>query len=92
MKLFHIIKAGDWAAALEAGTYAPPSLASEGFIHLSTAAQVPGTLERFYEGIPNLLVLTVEVDDAVFEDVGHGSFPHLYRALRVSEVTAAERI
>ncbi len=88
MTLFHIISAEDWAAAQAAGSYALASLKAEGFIHLSTEAQVPGTLERFYAGVPDLLLLTVEVDDTVFEEVGHGKFPHLYRPLGLDEVVA----
>jgi len=88
MTLFHIITAEAWAEAEALGTYAPPSLSSEGFIHLSTAEQVPGTLARFYAGVPDLLLLSVEVSDAVFEEVGHGTFPHLYRPLATTEVVA----
>lgn len=94
-ELFHIVDEEDWNAAVAAGTYAPRSLASEGFIHLSTAAQVPGTLERFYAGVADLLLLTLDADvlgDALrWDEVLHpdgstGTFPHLYRALKPGEV------
>ncbi len=37
--LFHITEAAAWRAAEAVGDYRVPSLDSEGFIHLSTAAQ-----------------------------------------------------
>lgn len=93
-ELFHIVDGADWEAAVAAGSYAPPSLASEGFIHLSTAEQVPGTLARFYADVPGLVLLTLDADalgDALrWDDVLHpdgstGTFPHLYRALDPAE-------
>ena len=84
--IFHIVDADEWAAAVESGEYAPVSLAAEGFVHLSFAQQVAGTLERYYSGVPNLVV--VEFDPArlglpvVVENLaGTGEFPHVYGPL-----------
>ena len=42
----HICSVEDWATAQTLGQLAPPSLAHEGFVHLSTAAQVDGSEGR----------------------------------------------
>lgn len=93
--LFHILTPAAWDAARAAGTYAPPSLESEGFIHLSTAAQVVATANRFYGAAPELMVLVVpEPEDALRWEEGEPGelFPHLYRALPVAEVREVRRL
>ncbi len=96
MPLFHIVSQGDWQAARRAGSYAPPSLAREGFIHLSADAQVAGTLQRFYAGVPGLVVLEVAEDlgEALVWEEGEPGvlFPHLYRALDPAEVVAVRSV
>ena len=56
----------------------------DGFIHLSTAAQVPATADRFYSGNKNIWVLRVPLEriksNLKWEEVGSGCFPHLYGA------------
>ena len=90
--LFHILAANEWAAAQAQGSYAPVSLESEGFIHLSREGQVVETANRFYRGVQGLIVLVIDANavepDVVWEEGEPGVlFPHLYRPLRVQEVT-----
>ncbi|WP_377639693.1 DUF952 domain-containing protein [Oryzobacter terrae] len=98
--LFHLAEADHWAAARVSGRYERSSLglslADAGFIHLSTAAQWPGVLGRYYrdhEG--ELVLLTVDPEAAGaeirWEAGGPGTtdlFPHLYGPLPVAAVTA----
>jgi uncharacterized protein (DUF952 family) len=58
--LFHIATQQDWDAQASNHSYLPQGFASEGFIHLSTEAQVPGVLQRYYQGRTDLLILTVD--------------------------------
>ncbi len=92
MRLFHITQASAWQAALAAGEYRAASLAEVGFIHLSTAAQWPGTLARFYRGHADLVLLELDGDrlgDAVrFERADGDDFPHLYAPLPIAAVLA----
>jgi uncharacterized protein (DUF952 family) len=92
--LFHIAQGSDWRDASAAGTYAPASIATEGFIHLSTPAQVLGTLTRFYADTTDLMLLVLDGDrlgdalrwdDVEHEDGSSATFPHLYRALDPAE-------
>ncbi|MBD3784167.1 MAG: DUF952 domain-containing protein [Micrococcales bacterium] len=98
--LFHVADAVEWADALTAGRYERStrglSLAEVGFVHLSTAAQWPGVLERFYaDHDGDLLLLTIDPtrlgDSELRWETGHpGSdelFPHLYGPLDVEAVT-----
>ncbi len=92
MPLFHIVPRADWPPA--DGPYRPESLATEGFVHCSYADQVAGTLQRYYGGVPDLVVL--ELDPALIpaevkvEDTrGSGTaFPHVYGPIPVEAAVA----
>jgi len=98
-RLFHFVAATDIDEFLSTGgaNWAPPSLASEGFLHLSFAEQLAGTLAVHFEAVD--LVLLVEVDRDAVEDAlkvevsrGDQAFPHVYRALRAGEVLRTWRL
>lgn len=89
--LFHIVESADWATAEQKGIYAPDSLAAEGFIHLSEKQQVPSTVERFYRGRFDLVILGIDPDrlsaSLQYDQVqDHGVFPHLYGPLNLKAV------
>jgi uncharacterized protein (DUF952 family) len=54
----------------------------DGFIHLSTAEQVPKTVARFFGDVNSVYLLKVpyaKVEAKVkWEDAGAGTFPHIY--------------
>ncbi len=52
MTIFHIALRADW----DAGGYVPASLASEGFVHLSTGEQLDDTLRLYFAGCSVALV------------------------------------
>ncbi|MEO0974167.1 MAG: DUF952 domain-containing protein, partial [Pseudomonadota bacterium] len=59
--IFKIEDADAWRAAQHAGRYAGSALdLADGFIHLSAAHQVRGTLERYYVGVDNLVLVAVD--------------------------------
>ena len=98
--LFHIADAGRWHDAQASGEYTASTIGMEladvGFIHLCTDAQVAGVLDRFYRGVPNLVLLHVDeslvASPVVFEHVGDAPepFPHLYGPLPCAAVTSVE--
>ncbi len=59
-RIFHITARAHWQAAQTAGCYTAPSLAVEGFIHLSRADQVIGVANAFYRGQPGQVLLEVD--------------------------------
>jgi uncharacterized protein (DUF952 family) len=100
--IFHIADRDRWLAAQADGQYTASTLdrelADEGFIHLSTAAQLQGVLQRFYVGVPNLVLL--HVDEAlltaplryeVVADVPE-PFPHLYGPLNTDAVIQVDEM
>jgi uncharacterized protein (DUF952 family) len=92
--LFHITTRTAWHAAQAAGEYRAPSLAEVGFIHLSTAAQWPITLARFYAGARDLVLLEIDPHglDVRFERADHEDFPHLYGPLPLAAVLAVSSL
>ncbi|ORY12926.1 hypothetical protein BCR34DRAFT_481829, partial [Clohesyomyces aquaticus] len=75
---------------------------TDGFIHLSTSSQVPGTAEKFFAEFEELWLLKINYKELVdgsgelkWEEVGRGCFAHLYGmdlgAANVKEVVRAER-
>jgi uncharacterized protein (DUF952 family) len=58
--IYHITSREEWKAAQQHGEYTAPSLASQGFIHCSTAAQVLGVANTFYRGQSDLVLLVID--------------------------------
>ncbi|GAB4026198.1 DUF952 domain-containing protein [Spirosoma koreense] len=93
--IYHIVQAADWASQENQPDYEAASLQSEGFIHLSTQAQVPGTLNRYYQNVSNLLLLHVDADKLKHElryeaATNNDRFPHLYGPLNKDAVVRIE--
>jgi uncharacterized protein (DUF952 family) len=100
--LYRIVPAAEWAAALAEGTYRGSAHdQSDGFIHLSAAHQIAGTLAAHYAKRADLVLLTIDADalasseggKLVWEPSRDGQpFPHFYGVLPLSAVRAASRI
>jgi uncharacterized protein (DUF952 family) len=58
--IFHITTRKAWEDARTKGEYTVESLASEGFIHCSTLAQVLPVADKFYKGQSGLVLLVIE--------------------------------
>lgn len=92
MVIYKLLRAGEWAALARAGeTAGSPADRADGFIHFSTAAQLPGTLAKHFAGERGLVLAAVDADalgDALRWEVARGGqlFPHLYRALRLPDL------
>lgn len=90
--LFHITTRTAWDCAQSAREYRPASLASEGFIHLSTEHQWRHTLNRFYRHEADLVILRIDPArlsvPVRFERADDEDFPHLYGPLETSAVIA----
>lgn len=95
--LLHLAEPAAWRAALAEGAVRPPSLTSEGFVHLSTPDQVHLPAERLYPGRRDLALLVVDParladpvrrEPGVPADPGGMLFPHLYGPLPTSAVIA----
>jgi uncharacterized protein (DUF952 family) len=102
-RIYHIATRSDWEQARRDGVYttstAGRTLAQEGFIHASQAAQVAGVANAFYRDSPEDLVLLVIDTGRVraeirYEDVpGAGApFPHIYGPLNTDAVLAVRAL
>lgn len=92
MLIYKILRASEWAALRSDGRSrgAPVDIA-DGFVHFSTATQLPGTLSRHFTDEDNLTLLACDVqtlgDDLRWEPSRGGDlFPHLYRPLKMTDI------
>lgn len=104
--LFHICRPDDWHAGQAAGHYGGTAIdARDGFIHFSSAAQLPGTAARHFAGTSGLVVL--EVLRAALEDAVTGAgaralrwerspdgalFPHFYGTVALDWVVGLHEL
>lgn len=92
MLIFKIFRRSEWDQFRAQGeTLGAPVDLADGYIHLSTAAQVTETAARHFRGESNLVL--VAVNDASLSAAlrwepsrGGQLFPHLYRPLRMADV------
>jgi uncharacterized protein (DUF952 family) len=89
---FKIFTAEQWARFEASGMFAgsPVDLA-DGYVHLSTAEQLPGTLAKHYAGQSGLVVAEIDLTnlgDALKWEASRGGalFPHIYAPLTLDMV------
>jgi uncharacterized protein (DUF952 family) len=81
-------------AELEAGTFEGAEVdRADGYVHLSTAAQLTDTTDRHFAGQDDLSVAAVDLEalgDAIRWESSRGGalFPHLYGTLTLDAVIA----
>lgn len=92
MLIYKIFRQPEWQALSAAGrTDGAPVDLQDGFIHFSTAEQVPGTLHRHFLGETGLRLVACNTDtlgDGLRWEPSRGGalFPHLYRPLDLADV------
>lgn len=96
MQIFKVLTTKQWDEIQREGWFkgAPVDIA-DGYIHFSTAAQLPETLAKHFAGLTGLVLAATEIealDDALKWEPSRGGdlFPHLYRVLFLAEVAWAE--
>ncbi len=96
--IYHMCRREEWEAALVSGAYAGSSQdAADGFIHFSTAEQLPESARRHRAGQTGVVVLVVDAEmlgaALRWEPSRRGAlFPHLYGPLPVVAVRAVHDI
>lgn len=92
MLIYKILRANEWQALQDAGHSAgAPVDVTDGFVHLSTAQQVAGTLERHFAAEDGLTLLACDAEllgeKLRWEPARNGAlFPHLYRPLEMTDI------
>jgi uncharacterized protein (DUF952 family) len=96
--IFHITSKEHWHVSQCEGEYRGDTLASEGFIHCSTAAQIIRTANFIFRGRTDLVVLRIAPGllkaHVVYEDTsGTGEdFPHIYGPLNLVAVEGIQEL
>lgn len=92
MLIYKIFRRPEWDAFRASGeTLGAPIDLTDGYIHFSTAAQVAETVSKHFTHESDLVLLALDSDalgEALIWEPSRGGqmFPHLYRALRLSDV------
>ena len=90
--IIKLLRAAQWAQFQADGVFAgSPDDLRDGYIHISTPEQAPGTLAKWFAGDAGVVALTLDADalaaDLKWEASRGGQlFPHLYRPLRLDDV------
>jgi uncharacterized protein (DUF952 family) len=93
--IFHICAEADWRTAQRDGVYRGSAAArADGFLHLSTAEQLAGSLAKHYPDPAGFVILSVRMAALGDADVrwepsrGGALFPHIYGELPIEAVIA----
>ena len=96
MLIYKIFRADEWTALRQTGeTTGAPIDVADGYVHFSTAQQAGETAAKHFANEDDLFLLAVDTDrlgDDLKWEVSRGDalFPHLYRVLRLEDVTWAQ--
>ena len=97
MKIFHIVNKDEWHKAKQKGSYNPPTLDHEGFIHCSKADQLLGVANSFFKGQNHLVILRIDqtlvgpevkIEPPLEAPMSNILFPHIYGELNLDCVEA----
>ena len=84
---YKLVDRAEWTAALAAGAYAGSAVdRADGYIHMSTTAQLAETARRHYAGTSDLVLVEVTLaplGEALKWEASRGGdlFPHLFAPL-----------
>jgi uncharacterized protein (DUF952 family) len=101
--IFHLTTPSEWKKQQASEVFEAESLATEGFIHCSTAAQTQGVIERYFQGLNTLIKLSIDpslLQSELRYEIATGgqSFPHIYgpiqkkAILKLEELAVAKKI
>ncbi len=91
--VYKLLTEADWASAQARGTTSTALDVADGYIHLSTGAQVRDTAQRYYSNQPRVRLLRFQLSalgEIRWEKSRGGDlFPHLYGPLEITCADAA---
>ena len=94
-QVYKILTTKEWIEAKSLGEIETALDHRDGFIHLSTAKQLAGTLAFYFKDFDSLILLQINTqdfkDEIIFEKAvpagdRFGKFPHLYGTLKVEKI------
>lgn len=97
--IYKLILSDEWKEAKKEGIYKGSALdQADGYMHCSTADQIQGTLEKFFEGRTDVILLSIDTNKInqhlKWEKSPRSGrvFPHLYSSLPLNAVIKEERV
>ncbi len=96
--IYHLAQPEDIRHLDDSEAYQAPSLATEGFIHCASAAQLPGVIQRYYANAHRLVLLTIDTaqlgNTLVMENTvgGEELFPHVYEAIATAAIVDRRKL
>lgn len=92
--IVHLCTRREWSAAQQMGEYRAPSLETEGFIHSSRPERILTVANRFYQGIPDQVLLWIDIHrvkpEIRWEETDEGIFPHIFGPLNLDAVRSVQ--
>lgn len=91
---YKLVDRAEWETARAAGAYPGSAVdLADGYVHMSTSAQLAETARRHYAGRTDLVLVTVDcaqLGDALKWEASRGGdlFPHLYAPLPFAAAVA----
>lgn len=92
MLIYKLFRSDEWSDLKTRGeTLGAPIDVTDGYVHFSTASQAAETAAKYFDGVEGMVLLALQSDDLTadlrWELARNGAlFPHLYRALRMSDI------
>jgi uncharacterized protein (DUF952 family) len=96
--IYKVVSRQEWDDAAHSGTFhGSRDDQRDGYIHFSTAEQLPSTLEKYFKGQHDLVLLAFEahaLGDALKWEASRGGalFPHLYAPLKTGLMQSLEAL
>ena len=95
MIIYHIVLPEVWKRFKDREFYEAESLQTEGFIHCSFSEQLEGVLQRYYQGVEKVLILTIDSDKLTTKLVNEPStnneiYPHIYGRINRDAIVEVE--
>ncbi len=96
--IYHITTLPYWTDAQKQGFCTAPSLQTEGFMHASTEIQVSATLERFFKGQNDVVILQIDESKLTsplkYEratDIDQ-DFPHIFGHINLEAIVEVQKV
>jgi release factor glutamine methyltransferase len=94
--IYHLCPRSDWVSSLKKGEYEADSIFTEGFIHCSKPDQIIDVANRYYQGVPDLVILAIDPEKLAseirWESVGTEYYPHIYGSINLEAVCSVDDI
>lgn len=88
--IIHLCPREEWLEAHQSGMFQDKSLLQDRFIHCSQIEQILEVANRYYQGIPDLILLWIDPDRVTskirWETAGRALFPHIYGPINLDAV------